>query len=358
MSHAPERAEKDCLNCGTVVQGRYCHVCGQENIVPKESFWSLVLHFFYDITHFDSKFFGSIHHLFLKPGYLSAEFMRGKRASYLNPVRMYVFTSAFFFVVFFTLFKSDEAVRFSGDSILTNIQRDSAMVQLREELQKNPENKYINHQLELLADTSKPLTMLSLLESGEDYSIVSVGDRKFRTVEEYDSVQSALPVKQRDGWFVRQLMHKQIDLNSKYRGRTKEASNKLVEIILHKLPYLLIVSLPLFALVLKLLYIRRKKFYYADHAIFSIHHYIFSFLVLLLILIFNKLEQMTGAGIFTFVNLALTLLLLVYLYKAMRNFYQQGWFKTLFKYFILLNLATLINLVLLVLFFVFSIFSL
>ena len=37
MSHLPERKEKDCLNCGTTVFGKYCHVCGQENLEPKES---------------------------------------------------------------------------------------------------------------------------------------------------------------------------------------------------------------------------------------------------------------------------------------------------------------------------------
>ena len=83
--------------------GRYCHVCGQENTVPREGFGGLVLHFFYDITHFDGKFFQSLKYLLFKPGFLSKEYVRGRRASYLHPVRMYVFTSAIFFLVFFLL---------------------------------------------------------------------------------------------------------------------------------------------------------------------------------------------------------------------------------------------------------------
>lgn len=104
MSHFKERRQKDCLNCGAVVYGRYCHLCGQENIEPKESFWHLVTHFVYDITHFDGKFFSTVKCLLLKPGFLSKEYIRGRRMSYLNPIKMYVFISAFFSLFFFSIF--------------------------------------------------------------------------------------------------------------------------------------------------------------------------------------------------------------------------------------------------------------
>ena len=90
------------MNCNAVVAGRYCQVCGQENIAPKESAWHLITHFFYDITHFDGRFFSTVKYLLLKPGFLTAEYTRGRRMSYLHPVRMYVFTSAFFFLLYFS----------------------------------------------------------------------------------------------------------------------------------------------------------------------------------------------------------------------------------------------------------------
>ena len=104
MSHAQERARKNCLNCNAQVHGRFCQICGQENLEPQESFWHLVTHFFNDITHFDGKFFSSLKLLFFHPGFLSAEYKRGRRSSYLNPVRMYVFTSFLFFLVFFSVY--------------------------------------------------------------------------------------------------------------------------------------------------------------------------------------------------------------------------------------------------------------
>jgi hypothetical protein len=118
LSHLPQRKEKDCLNCGTQVIGSFCHKCGQENIYPKESAWQLVSHFFRDITHFDGKFFTTLKFLILKPGFLSKEYIIGRRASYVNPVRMYLFTSALFFLIFFSIYKIDEKSFKVGDSEL------------------------------------------------------------------------------------------------------------------------------------------------------------------------------------------------------------------------------------------------
>ncbi len=84
--------------------GLFCHNCGQENIEPKESVWHLVSHFFQDITHFGVKFFTSLKDLIIKPGFLSKEYMIGRRVRYLNPIRMYLFTSAIFFLIFFSLY--------------------------------------------------------------------------------------------------------------------------------------------------------------------------------------------------------------------------------------------------------------
>ena len=108
MSHLKERKEKNCLNCQATLFGRYCHVCGQENLEPKETVWHLIQHFFNDITHFDGKFFSTVKYLLRKPGFLSTEYVAGRRATYLNPIRMYVFTSAFFFIVLYAISKPEE----------------------------------------------------------------------------------------------------------------------------------------------------------------------------------------------------------------------------------------------------------
>jgi hypothetical protein len=107
VSHLKERKEKQCLNCNAIIYGRFCHVCGQENVEPKESFLHLVRHFIEDVTHFDGKFFDTLRYLILRPGFLAYEYMRGRRNSYLNPIRMYVFTSAIFFLIYFSVNKKE-----------------------------------------------------------------------------------------------------------------------------------------------------------------------------------------------------------------------------------------------------------
>jgi hypothetical protein len=355
VSHAPERKEKDCLNCGATVAGRYCHICGQENIVPRESFGNLVLHFFYDITHFDGKFFPSLKYLLFRPGFLSKEFVNGRRASYLNPVRMYVFTSAIFFLIFFMIADPKDFVNRGHDVPLNNKERLKLLDDFEKEYRKSgADTAIILDQIEALKDTTKPVT-LDILADIETSDTTQNGPKTFA---EYDSIQKTLPSSERDGWLKRWAVQK-FQFNEELRNDPSTALEKWTELFLHRLPYLLFLSLPIFALILKLLYVRRsKQFYYADHAIFSIHHYIFSFILLLFCFLLGTTYDITAWPV---IRWALLIILLVvwpiHLYIAMRNFYQQRWFKTFLK-FILLNILGFVSiLILFTLFFLLSVFQ-
>ena len=355
MSHIPQRKEKDCLNCGATVQGKYCHVCGQENVEPKETFWHMVTHFFYDITHFDSSFFTTVKDLLFKPGFLSKEYMKGRRASYLHPVRMYVFTSAIFFLLFFSFFSS-VAFKSTVDDPLSKEKR-NALIETREnELKKEPGKTELLQQLALLKDTTKSVTMNDVERLSTD-NIITLSGRNYRSIAEYDSLEKALPVAKRDGWLINLVMKKVIGINNKYRGNSQEVLDKLGESILHKLPYMLFVSLPLFALILRLVYIRRrwrKQFYIADHGVFTIHLYVFSFILLLLVFTLSALQEATHWEFIGWLIFILFMILFFYLYKAMRNFYGQRRWKTFLK-FLLVAFGSFIMMVVLFLFF--TIFS-
>jgi len=345
VSHAPERKERNCLNCGATVMGRFCHICGQENIVPKEGFGKLVIHFFYDITHFDSKFFDTARYLFFKPGFLSKEYLRGRRASYLNPVRMYVFTSAIFFLVFFMVVDPKSLVRVNNNNntALDNKARLEMIKDLEKEYKKSEaDTGVLFKKLERLKDTTKPVSF-AILEGLEKNNSLN---KTPKTFAEYDSLQRTLPTGKRQGWLSR-MVAKKFKYNQELRDNPSGTLAQWAELFLHKLPYLLFISLPIFAFILNLLYIRRRKeFYYADHAIFSIHHYIFSFILLLTLFLFLTIYNGTGWGVFRIMEVILFILWPVYLYLAMFNFYRQGWFKTFIK-FSLLNMFGFISLVIL-----------
>jgi hypothetical protein len=344
LSHIPLRNEKDCLNCGTIVEDRYCPHCGQENVVPKETFWHMVFHFFNDITHFDSSFFSTVRELVVRPGKLSADYMAGKRARYLHPIRMYVFSSALFFLLFFSVFKSI-SINSRYDVPLNPEERKAYIQRLEKRLVADSQNLSLQRLLAQALDSSQVLTPRDIEEYDGSVSMISFTGRNYKSLAEYDSIQAATPPEDQDSWFERKLVKRQIRLNEKYTAG--EASEKFTKSVLHSLPYMLFLSLPLFALILKFVYFRRRKqFYYADHGVFTIHLYIFTFLLLILVFTLDRLDDLFQQDLFTWVIVLLFIGLLVYLYKAMRRFYGQGRWKTFLK-FLIVSIVSLVMMVIL-----------
>ena len=348
MSHIPLRKENDCLNCGATVQGRYCHVCGQENTEPKETFWHMVTHFFYDITHFDGSFFITLKDLLFKPGFLSREYMLGRRKKYLHPVRMYVFTSAVFFLVFFSLFQvSESEISAVGERARVN----EGFSTVKEEAFKNAKTKEdsaaIAKGLELLGYKEPKKTDTLFANKGGIQFKLGRDISKYKSLKEYDSIQNSLPKDKRDAGITKLVTRKSVQLDEKYHGDQTKIAKELINKFLHTFPYLLFVSLPLYALFLRLLYIRhRKQYYFADHGVFLIHLYIFTFLFLLFYFALDKLKDKIHVSDIEYVQAILIFVGLFYTLKAMKNFYKQGWGKTILK-FILFNILCFVSIMLL-----------
>lgn len=357
MSHQPERKEKNCLNCGTTVVGHYCHVCGQENIETKESFWSLARHFVFDIFHFDGNFFHTLKYIFARPGLVAREYSLGKRASFLHPIRMYLFTSAIFFLIFsYTNHLDSGTVNTANGKMTVKERLDMAETyQLR--LKKHPDDTTTQKIITLLTDTTKQVSNQQILALDPEPAF-SIFTNPYVSVREYDSVQNTLPADKRDGWLGRTMMRKSIYFNNKYKDRPEEASEIFWESILHKLPIMLFLSLPFFALILKLLYQRRKNFYYSDHAVFTLYHYILSFILLLAVFGVSGLQDQLGWRLLYYVETLLLIAWPLYLLLEMKNFYRQAWGKTIAKFFLLNFLGLLVMFLLFVMFLLLSIFQL
>lgn len=328
MSHLVHRKEKNCLNCGTTVIGPYCHVCGQENLEPKESIWHLVVHFFNDVTHFDGKFFSTLKDILFRPGFLSKEYMKGRRASYLNPIRMYLFTSFIFFLVFFWLYHIPEK-EFRNTSVTIQNKTIEQIDSLPQAEFKNF-TKLLNNGQSMsrkefgkYADSVKNHVDIHFFDSEKK-------EINFKSRKEYDSLLALKKIK--DGWFRRQMTYKEIEIKNEYQGSGGKFLSDFINSLMHHFPQILFFSLPFVALLLKLLYIRQKKFYYVSNAIFTLHLYIFVFIVLLFEIGINQLHRFTGWPWLNIINTILAFIIFFYLYKAMRNFYEQRRFKTIIKY--------------------------
>lgn len=255
---------------------------------------------------------------------------------------MYVFTSAVFFLLFFSFFNKEEAFKatFNGKTITEINQMDSASFAAF---------------TAKLGDAGRPMTR----EQFRNYldtsfsSGVHFGGANYKSAKEYDSLLASGKIN--DNWLERQFIYKQIGINEKYNHNFQEILAAFTHTLIHSIPEMLFISLPLLALILKLLYVRRKQFYYVSHGIFGIHLYIFIFIALLILFSISKINDALHWKALGDISGILILGLFVYEYLALKFFYRQGWVKTFFK-FLLLDILFLIVVVILFGIFVFSSF--
>ncbi|MCU0334305.1 MAG: DUF3667 domain-containing protein [Chitinophagaceae bacterium] len=351
MSHGKLRKATNCLNCGAEVQGRFCHVCGQENIEPAETLWGLITHFVYDITHFDGKFFSTLRYLLFRPAFLSIEYVRGRRHSYLHPIRMYVFTSALFFFVFFAT--KPAQIDDSSPEVTEYMARRSQLIQ----------------RLSLATDTAQQRLLSDSLNKAEAVLIVmeEIGIVKYDstiskerrlqleplvqkrrprvslgasadglTKQQYDSLQQSLPEARRDGSIQRWLKEKTIQLNAKFQYQSGGVVKVLIDKFLHSLPIMMFISLPLVAALIALLYWSSKERTYVHIGILVIHNYVAVYVFTLVTILFSWLAGFFWSDFFGVLAVILFFYSIFYQYKALRNFFGQRRLKTMLKYLVLL----------------------
>jgi Protein of unknown function (DUF3667) len=320
------RHDKTCLNCGATVEDRFCSHCGQENLEPIESVGHLISHFFEDLTHFDGKFFTTVKDLILRPGFLTREYVAGRRTSYLNPIRMYIFISAMFFIALFAGSEEKPGLQ-DGDIVTVNIYKQQLADSLRS-VKTDSLHKAFNGALAGTLDTSKTKDKnesLGLKYGSTGVVQIDITENKYNTVREYDSVQLTLP----DTAKVKGIMHWILRNNVKQKEKHAGRSKLHLEVdVRHDIPKLMFILLPLFALYVGWFY-DRKKYYYVNHAIFSVHFHSFVFLFFLFMLLLNAI--IPGEWIGLILTVITPIPVFIYLVAALHGMYGQSFWVTLGK---------------------------
>ncbi|MEC5146279.1 DUF3667 domain-containing protein [Chitinophaga sp. 212800010-3] len=297
MKSQPLRKEKNCLNCGTEVPERYCTHCGQENAVQHETFGHLVKHFVADVLHYDSQFLLTLKYLLFRPGYLSREYMAGKRVRYVNPIKLYIFVS---FVFFFGVFAFSH-----------------------KESEKEPQRELTAQERQKI-DSIVVLNSSGIAKSSVDWVDVLAN---VNSIQAFDSIQHALPDSLKLAGTQKVVLRRLVEMKQKHGNNLGEA---FIEIFQHNLPKMMFILLPLFALLMKLFY-DRSKWLYVDHAIFTIHLHSFAFILALLAFLFG---QIFHTGIFLTFSYWI---IFIYLVLALRNNYHQSYPKSMLKGILLLT---------------------
>ncbi len=333
MSHLKERKENNCLNCGENVIDRFCHKCGQENVEVKESFGHLIMHFIEDLTHFDGKLWKTLKLLLFKPAKLTQLYMDGQRANYIHPIRMYLFISTIFFLFIFSgqQVNKPEMIKPLPAIALPNPVLPNSVVSKK----ANPKKE----------------NRLNLHIGGDSIT--------YQTILDYDSAQLKLPTAKKDSWFESSLVKKSIELNNKFKDDKFKFGEALMEQFQHYFSRMLYISLPMFALFLWVLYRRNKNHYFVDHLIFSLHIYCAFFIILFVLKLFNlSTEYIFHKPPFGSAAIITSALMFFYLYKALRNHFNQSRAKTVMKFLILNILTAILMAVLMLAFILLSLFNL
>lgn len=309
-----------CLNCGTQLQDRYCHHCGQRDIPKRQTLGDMFSNFISSFWSYEGKFFTTTRHLFLRPGYLVKEYNSGKRETYFHPARMYVFVSFLFFLVFFSL--PDEDKKELADLQFSETDKKA--------LAKKGLDSKFRYSDSVLRANNSPEEYDSIKKAKRNKGNVSWNlDEylEYKSVAEWDSVQNTLPEEKRAGWFSRIFAHRGIELNLKYHQDWDALTKDFKQAYNDNFSKVLFWLLPFFALVLKLLYVRRD-FYYSEHLVMTIYYYDFVYITATAVLLLDLVPWLS------WLSTILSFWIYFYLLFAMKRVYGQRWGKTILKFFV------------------------
>lgn len=346
MSKSTIRKDKTCLNCRHVVDLRYCPNCGQENTDTRKTFHHLFVHFFEDLTHYENAFWKTIKNLLFKPASLTKEYLSGKRLSYLAPVRLYIFIS---FVTFFIM-----AVSPNREEKAINMKQSRTFTQSGKGGKTDTifTNKKVKISDLIKAEEAKAKKAnLSYEDQNKDF--LNFG---YKSLKELDSLQKFGPKDEKLEDWQYNIMKKVLIVKSKHTK--SEMLEKFVEASWRNIPKALFIYMPIFALILWLFH-GKKRWYYFDHGIFTLHYFSFLLLCTLLRFFVTKLMNCFGDnfianGIEGVINFVGMLWMFYYFFPAHHRFYGESRIISLLKSVFIFLINMILLLILMIVFIVYT----
>jgi Protein of unknown function (DUF3667) len=326
-----KQANEYCLNCGTKLQDVFCYHCGQKDIPKRQTLGELWTNFISSFWSYEGKFFQTTKYIVTRPGFLAVEYSQGKRESYYHPARMYVFISFVFFLLAFSLPDPD------GEDTTPGLSKADSLEIAK--IKTDPEEFIQGGGLDsLMKDVELDSSDRAEIDSAKSHlkkkpkwkkrkNGFSFSGDPYKSKESYDSAQLTKPEAERDGWFERKINLKVIEINKQYNNDSGKFGEDFKQAFLDNFSKVLFWLLPFFALVLKLLYVRRD-YYFSEHLVFSIYYYNFFYLAGSLKMLVEQVPWLSWLGT------VMSFWIFFYLLFAMKRMYGQGWGKTILKFFL------------------------
>jgi hypothetical protein len=260
-----------CRNCGAPLSGDYCGACGQR--VRELRLSDVAGEAIEDLADLDSRLWITLKGLVFKPGSVTADYINGRRARYVPPIRLYLVVS---FLVFLTLSMTE------GGPVV-----DAAS----------------NVDPALLEERGRGLFIPRTNEEGK-HEILTV--QEYLKAEGLEDDIAKMPT-----WF-QALVERMVTNAERLQGDPRAFTEGLTR----RLPQMMFFLLPVFALLLWLFYLGAPH-HYLQHLIFSVHYHTVAFLLFLLMWPVNMVMPGDYGGI-------VTLVLLIHLPLALRQAYPGG----------------------------------
>ena len=318
-----------CENCGAELAGPHCAQCGQAAIDYRRSFRHVIVDVLDSFLNWDSKFFATIGLLIVKPWRLTNEFLAGRRVCYLHPLRLYLLASILFF---FVINYGAKGLKFEPGKTKLNA-KDRA--ELQAELNKGQLPPEARTELQSLLDQSAgspaPSLVPSATPSAAPTAPVSPGGPEKRTYGKinerpfmvFDDAKSTTPFER---WLEERAKEKM--------GEHGTKMGLFIATLFSNLPYMMLACIPLFALVLKILYIRRHIFY-IDHLIYALHIHTFFYTAIMLIALATMgINRALPGALAGWIIALLWICFVAQIFLSIRYVYRQGWFFSIFKFFV------------------------
>ncbi|GLB52181.1 hypothetical protein NBRC110019_12200 [Neptunitalea chrysea] len=355
----------ECLNCKHPLDlsDRYCPKCSQINSTKRITFLDLIRDFFDTIFSYDSKFRKTIWVMFRYPGKITKEFTLGKRMNYSNPFRFFLSISFLYIIIlllFIDLWQIDDFVNDKSQDIFGKIPSTEAINDSIEKELADEDKETREKAKQFITINSANKKKESQEEAEKEANQDSVQQIKdsihyFNAPKFFDSISQNVPriikridfkadafhygIKQKKIYSLDNLLkdmrlphswENQISYKFAFnKHRIKNSPSLYISFIINKLPFVIFFTVPFLAFFIWLIY-SKKKFLYMDHMVFC---YQTLTILILSILIWTLVTLPFGESSFSAtLFLILYFYNIIYLYKAMRRFYDQSRIKTFIKY--------------------------
>jgi hypothetical protein len=310
--HAPAPGAV-CANCGAVLQGQYCHVCGQNADTHQRSILHLIVEAVEGMFELDGRLLRTVPALFFRPGRLTRDYMEGRLARHVPPFRTFLVALVLFIFaaqhVTHVLTQQDAKKKATEAAVLATPQgRATAVAKRRAEAVKSLQDDT----KEAAADRAETLKDKDVkpgkAQAAYDRSMTRAQARYARDMHRADRVAQGLPARSPEEDAANDKASK-----SSWSARERKAEDNpdyYWSVLFEWGHRIAVLLLPIVGLSLAMVYRKRREIFVYDHLLVAMNLLSFGFLLSAagLLLPFSLMGWFfAGVAVWTLVNLFQTL---------------------------------------------------